>query len=78
MPEVVYKTVQNEQGILQNPTGWFVLMNIDRKKSSSDFPEEVNFCPGHVKREIQWPGGQVKLDSVSCLVSLSEEVSVIK
>ena len=24
-PEIVYKTVQNEQGVLQNPTGWFVL-----------------------------------------------------
>lgn len=23
-PEIVYKTVQNEQGVLQNPTGWFV------------------------------------------------------
>lgn len=23
-PEIVYRTVQNEQGILQNPTGWFV------------------------------------------------------
>jgi len=22
VPEIVYKTVQNEQGILQNPTGW--------------------------------------------------------
>lgn len=27
VPEIVYKTVQNEQGILQNPTGWFVFLN---------------------------------------------------
>jgi len=47
LPEVVYKTVQNEQGILQNPTGWFVLMNIlDREKPRSDFPGEVNFALG--------------------------------
>ena len=27
-PEIIYKTVQNEQGILQNPTGWFVFQAV--------------------------------------------------
>lgn len=30
MPEMVYKTLQNEQGVLQNPTGWFVLSSKER------------------------------------------------
>lgn len=33
-PQVVYKTVHNEMGILQNPTGWFVSSLGNERKAS--------------------------------------------
>lgn len=41
-----------------------------RKKPRSDYPRQVNFDLGQVKSEVQWPGGQIKLASVSSPVSV--------
>ena len=43
-PEIVYRTVQNEQGILQNPAGWFVFKHV--KKLAELFNSGRGIWPG--------------------------------